>query len=741
MDRRQLLQMTGAVLASLGLNALRIRQHSDRYARVLAQSTSRKLALLVGISQYSLANNGWRQLPGCVTDVELQKQLLIHRFGFHPDDILTLKDEQATRQDILTAFEEHLIGQARPDDVVVFHYSGHGSRIADPDRDFPDGLNSTFVPIDSPLPLLGDGPVEDITGHTLYLLMSALQTERVAVVLDSCHSGGGKRGTLLVRSREGGSHLEASEAELDYQARWLSRLDLTPDEFIRKRKEGVAKGIVVASAKRDQLAADVTFNGFHAGAFTYLMTQYLWQQVGGEPANSAIANLARGIAQASFRQKQIPEFEFMPGSRYDRQPVYFSGPPTPPAEAVVTQVSGDRVQFWLGGIDSQLFDAFNRDAVFTAIDSQGQSRDEIELTQRDGLQAQGKILDSEATGAIEPGLLLQEKIRGVPVDLTLHVGLDSSLEGDSAIAEEVLQTIQRMEAIPQSSDREVHYLLGRMTDDYHRQLVEEYGEDLPAIDSLGLFAPGLDPIPSSFAQPGESITDGARRLQAKFKSLLAARIAKVVLDVDSSQLNVEVAMALEESSSELIAKVFPVRGLEKETEGASTPKLIRDGGKIPLGQRVQFRVTNREPDDLFVTIIAIDALGDMAAIFPNSWTSSSDVTRVAAGNSIAIPDPAVDDFHLVAQEPKGFTEVLVIASRTPLRRALQVLQDLARSRGISRGPLPAENPVDILDGLLRDLDSRTRGTDRSEGLGEHGQGRSQIDVARVAAMSITFQVI
>ena len=741
MDRRQLLQMTGAAIAALGLSPFSIRKQSDRYARVLAQPTSRKLALLVGISQYSLAHSGWQQLPGCVTDVELQKQLLIHRFGFHPDNILTLVNEQATRQGILTAFEEHLIAQARPDDVVVFHYSGHGSRIADPDRDFPDGLNSTFVPIDSPLPLLGSGPVEDITGHTLFLLMAALQSERVAVVLDSCHSGGGKRGTLQVRSREGGSHLQASEAELEYQARWLSRLNLGPEEFIRQRREGVAKGIVVASAKRNQLAADVPFNGFHAGAFTYLMTQYLWQQVGGEPANSAIANLARGIAQASFRQKQVPEFEFMPGSSYDKQPVYFAGPPTPPAEGAITRVSGDLVQFWLGGIDSRLFDAFNRDAVFTVLDAQGEARGEIELTEREGLHGTGKILNAEAAGAIEPGFLLQEKIRGVPTDLTLHVGIDSSIEGESAAAVEALQTIRRVDAIPQFSDREVHYLLGRMTADYHQQLQEEDGDDLPAIDGLGLFAPSLDPIPGSFAQPGESISNGARRLAAKFKSLLAARIAKLVLDVDSSHLNVEVGMALADSSSELLAKVFPVRGLERETDGASTPQQVRDGGDIPLGKRVQFRVTNREPDDLFVTIIAIDSLGDMAAIFPNSWTSSSDITRVAAGNTIAIPDPAADDFQLVAQEPKGFTEVLVIASRTPLRRALQVLQDLARSRGISRGPLLADNPVDVLDGLLRDLDAGTRGTDRSEGSGETTQGRSHIDVSRVAAMSITFQVI
>ncbi|WP_226583352.1 hypothetical protein [Microseira wollei] len=52
----------------------------------------------------------------------MQRLLLIHRFGFNPKYLLILTDEQATRQGILAAFEEHLIKQAKPGDVVVYHY-------------------------------------------------------------------------------------------------------------------------------------------------------------------------------------------------------------------------------------------------------------------------------------------------------------------------------------------------------------------------------------------------------------------------------------------------------------------------------------------------------------------------------------------------------------------------------------------------------------------------------------------
>ena len=151
LSRRYFLQGAGATLAALGWSQLDWQRQGDLYGRALAQSTPRKLALLVGINEYP-SDGLFAPLNGCVNDVELQYHLLVHRFGFNPSDIVKLTDAQATRQGILTAFEEHLIGQARPGDVVVFHFSGHGSRVVDPDQDFPDGLNSTLVPVDSPLP-------------------------------------------------------------------------------------------------------------------------------------------------------------------------------------------------------------------------------------------------------------------------------------------------------------------------------------------------------------------------------------------------------------------------------------------------------------------------------------------------------------------------------------------------------------------------------------------------------------
>ncbi len=51
----------------------------------------------------------------------------------------------------------------------------------------------------------------DITGHTLWLLMQAINTENVTFILDSCHSGGARKGILTVRSRLGNRELNRTE--------------------------------------------------------------------------------------------------------------------------------------------------------------------------------------------------------------------------------------------------------------------------------------------------------------------------------------------------------------------------------------------------------------------------------------------------------------------------------------------------------------------------------------------------
>ena len=518
--RRHFLQLAGSTLATLGWSQGNLWNTSNNYGKVLAQSTSRKLALLIGINQYKRNSSGWIPLKGCVTDIQLQRELLINCFGFQSQDILTLSDRAATRQNILTAFEEHLIKQAQPGDVVVFHFSGHGSRVQD--KDSQDGFNGTIVPIDSPNNDQSEGlspesnsgvhtprQVKDIMGHTLFLLTSALQTENVTMVLDCCYSGGTTRGNLRVRSRYSNGNLQIIAAEKEYQQQWLSKLNLSPQEFRQRRQKGIAKGVAITSARKNQLAVDVSFDGFAAGAFTYAMTQYLWQQTKNPPLDITIANTEQAIELIAPSSLQKPSYEVSPDTEYPPESVYFLNKQTPPAEAVITEVDSNSVQVWLGGIDAQSVVAFNRGSTLSVIDPQQNQLATVELDAREGLIGYGKLVTEKPD--LSRGSLLQEKIRSIPADLKLKIGLDNSAINHLREIQQVLAPINRVEVLPLQQG-EVDYIFGRFTS----EMAEFTTARPPSLNSWGLFYPDLTFLTGSFHTSDESIISALERLHNKF---------------------------------------------------------------------------------------------------------------------------------------------------------------------------------------------------------------------------------
>lgn len=82
-------------------------------------------ALLVGVNAYEPPVP---RLKGCVADVEAVQAYLKAMPGIRLHDVL-LRDGEATKANITDQFLSHL-GQAGPDDVALFYFSGHGTREA-----------------------------------------------------------------------------------------------------------------------------------------------------------------------------------------------------------------------------------------------------------------------------------------------------------------------------------------------------------------------------------------------------------------------------------------------------------------------------------------------------------------------------------------------------------------------------------------------------------------------------------
>jgi len=735
-ERRHFLQFAGATLAAIGLKQLDIIGQGDRYGKILAQNTSRKLALLVGINDYPKPLSSLR---GCLTDIEMQRELLVNRFGFKSQDIEIITDEtkiKPTRAGILQAFEEHLIDNAKPGDVVVFHYSGHGSQVIDPDP-IPTfkGLNGTIIPYDSLTNVSANSrTVQDIMGKTLFLLTSALKTEQFTMILDSCHSGGGTRGNFVFRainSRYGTQTPQPSSEELAYQQQWISKLGLSADELKQKRQRGIAKGVALGSARSEQFAADVPFGDFHAGAFSYLLTRYLWQQSQDRALKKIFVNLARRTRDLanSSGVTQDPIYEVKPGSDYDRQSIFFTKTVVPAAEAVVRAVEGEQVEFWLGGISSQSLKSFETGAIFSIINARGITIGQIEQTSRSGLIGKGKLLK----GQVEEGNLLREKIRGIPSNLKLSLGIDPSLGSDSTSVRRALENESRIEVITLDRQKSVDYIFGRITSEILAQTKVRDPGFQASPGNLGLFTAGLLPVHDSFSDTQESINQALNRLRPRLTTLLAGKILSLVLNSDTSKLNVQFQVVVKgtravlENSSSRGSKESPIIPLT----------ISNTSSKLKAGNEIQVQVENQETKNLYLGLLAIGNQGDITLLHPLNWDSAEDEALLASKQKIVLPLQE-RDFRFRVQGPAGFFELLLLASTEPLRDALKGLKQIAQSRGIRKGDplsLDRDASLSVMDALLSDLDRHTRA-----GVAVT-RGPMAIDTSIMAALSAIIEVV
>ncbi|NJN85833.1 MAG: hypothetical protein HC881_05365 [Leptolyngbyaceae cyanobacterium SL_7_1] len=98
-----------------------------------------RYALLIGIDNYKSPIGS---LAGCVNDTEILNEVLSQKYNFK---VKLLSDEEATYGNIINAFQE-LEEQAKPGDVVIIYYCGHGHNgtwvAADAERDEANELTN-----------------------------------------------------------------------------------------------------------------------------------------------------------------------------------------------------------------------------------------------------------------------------------------------------------------------------------------------------------------------------------------------------------------------------------------------------------------------------------------------------------------------------------------------------------------------------------------------------------------------
>ncbi|KAL9018704.1 MAG: hypothetical protein Q9185_004018 [Variospora sp. 1 TL-2023] len=155
------------------------------YSFQYSNCTGRRKALLIGINYFGQRG----QLRGCINDVKNMSTYLNGNFGYAREDMVILTDDQQnpmsqpTKQNILRAMH-WLVKDAKPNDSLFFHYSGHGGQTKDLDGDEEDGYDEVIYPVDFRVA----GHIVDDEMHRI-MVQSLQPGVRLTAIFDSCHSG------------------------------------------------------------------------------------------------------------------------------------------------------------------------------------------------------------------------------------------------------------------------------------------------------------------------------------------------------------------------------------------------------------------------------------------------------------------------------------------------------------------------------------------------------------------------
>jgi hypothetical protein len=718
--RRQFLQ--AGLTSLIGWQFLtrdRVAFAAEQYVRQ-ANVTQRKRALLIGINQYdakednnssnfsqNTTSNGWLPLHGCVNDVELQKELLIHRFGFAPQDIVILIDSEATRTNIANAITEHLVAQTLPDDLVVIHFSGHGSRL---------GNYNTLVPVDSSLPQNLEN-LRDITEQEWQGWLQAISTDRILNVIDAgfYYPNGSTIGNFRLRSRVGLKN-------------WQPSTEIAPPE--NQLITPTPHGTTLRAASGDMLCADAQWSGFSSGAFTYALVQQLWQSIPATTIHVVMSDLATTLDRRALHNdnltidKQVATMWEMEAAKQKAiaTSTFAAMLPIPDfgSDGVVISSNGDRhtADVSLAGLPIAVLSNYMAGAILNVMDvaslpiapvdqanidevknpesipeiMQPKPQATVQLKSRNGFNGRVEVLNDYSNNQqLATGQLLQEVMRAISHNVKLAIALDVGLSKIERVdATSAFSTLQNMFGV-NANEQCADCLFGVQSASY------------------GLFTVGHTPILGSFGSVGESVGVAIKRLQPFLESLLAAKLIRTTENQSATHLDVRVtlkAMIGVDERSVTMASKSAARASLIPANAASNRVRTKP---INIGDRLECQIENFSDRPLYMRIFCLDPRSKI--LTPNFIAPPyANDGIIPPLETLTIPYPKAP-MNWSVSAPKGMVDVYIVISRAPLLQVAKILEASQRQASSLNGLISVPNPLQVAQALLDDLDRAGKPSD------------------------------
>lgn len=280
-------------------------------------------AILIGIDNYvdneAQVDLSIPRLRGCVNDVRLVETFLCESTDIAPDRIhklTTPRSDQTGSQahsdlptyDNIVKLFRHITAQAKKDDLVYIHYSGHGARVKSifdhlkqeggnlptslpPDSSSPDTIKNSVTRVSRDEALVpydvgsGGRYLRDVE---LVVLLGEMFTKGLLVttVLDCCHSGGMNRGDTP-RGLPKPDDRELATDERLFQKNELqtaySKLHGAAEFGARAARVGEhwlfgslwARQVLFAACGEREKAAEAIFDNEYRGVFTHFLVEQL----------------------------------------------------------------------------------------------------------------------------------------------------------------------------------------------------------------------------------------------------------------------------------------------------------------------------------------------------------------------------------------------------------------------------------------------------------------------------------
>jgi len=564
LGRREFLQRLGIALAALGISDSAFAGLCGTYQQALARP-SRRLALLVGINQYPDAT--WQtgetttksaSLQGARMDIELQRELLVNRFGVSSQDIFTLADEDATATKILETIRGPLAEQTQPGDTVVFHFSGLGSLVQLMQDDRQMQL-PTLVTASSKLPRKGEPLIRDLFEETLAQALADLQGARVITVLDASATPDQSRlqGNFRVRSR-----LSIPRGE------WRDPID---GGFAVPSKTATAlaetwPGLLLRASQPGRPALEGHWHDFSAGVFTYALTQQIWSSF---PAQRQqwIFHRVEQLMETWTGDDSTPQLQGRLFTNGKEDLLFPRTLPKPAADGIVKTVDtvNQSAILWLGGLPDVLLPYGSLGLRLRpmpilpgpAAIPQGS----LTVKTIEGLRAKATL---EGTEALSVGTPLVEIERRLPTEVTLSVALDPTLERIERV--DATSALAGFSFVTTTSPGEqwADCLFGRSTPlleakkqtDPSSQSSSQNGngkvDSIKPQPSYGLFSPDHTLLPGTDTEAEEAVKTAVGRLGAPLRHLLAVKILRLTTNPVSSRLPVRLSLETLEPTNKLL---------------------------------------------------------------------------------------------------------------------------------------------------------------------------------------------